>query len=316
MNNLVSEIVREFRWAVSSRLALAIVVAALVFAGWSATTDIGNASSATAQFRQTADAYAAAGQSVQAALDAPLNVRTDGNGQSDIDNPVRYDFEAALAAAGALAPAGSMSTALSLALFIFVPLVSYAMGLFALTSDLKSGSIISRWPQVKQVWVFVASKAVMLCATVVTLGVALSLWALCAGFVTSQMQPLPTDSVPMTATPGLGRGLGLLGVLLLVGIAFSSIGAIVGSLSRERVFSLVVFALGYYLVPIVGTWDVRNLIPGVAGDLLAFYGGFQPRVVGDVNPASSAGALAALAGLLLLGSWLTWVVRDKTPAAL
>ena len=54
-----------------------------------------------------------------------------------------------------------------------------------------------------------------------------------------------------------------------------ALGFLVATLTRERAFSLTVFALAYYLLPILGPWDPRNLVPSVAAPWLVFHGGFS-----------------------------------------
>ncbi|QHC57583.1 hypothetical protein [Rathayibacter sp. VKM Ac-2760] len=313
MTSVLREIRRELRGAVSSRLLLVLLLAGAVFAAWSAVTDCGNAESTAALFMRTAADHTAAGQSVEEALAAPLTVTSLGDGRTEIDNPLRFDFEAAVAASAALDPAGAVSTALSLALVLATPLLGYAVGLFAATTDLRSGSIIVRWPQVRGVRTFLAAKAALLVLAVLTFGGALALCSSLAGLVTAQLRPSVLGDAVREPPADPGRIAALSAAFLLIGVAFAALGFCVATVTRERAFSLTGFALAYYLLPILGPWDPRNLIPSVAAPWLAFHGGFQPRAVGDLGVLPSALSLSA-GPLLLFGVCAAvWTLRDRTP---
>lgn len=193
VSSLCREVRRELRGAVASRLLLVLLLAGAAFAVWSAVTDVGNARSTAALFERTAAEYRSAGHSVEEALAEPVSVTGRGDGRTEIDNPLRYDFEAATAASAALTPLGAVETGLSLAVFLVTPLLGYATGLFAATTDLRGGSIVVRWPQVRRARTFVAAKAALLVTAVLTFGAALVLTAAVAGLVTAQLRPFPVD---------------------------------------------------------------------------------------------------------------------------
>ena len=313
MRSLCGEVRSELRGAVASRLLVVLLLAGAVFAVWSAVTDVGNARSTAALFERTAAEYRSAGHSVEEALAEPVSVTTDEDGRTEIDNPLRYDFEAATAASAALTPLGAVGTGLSLAVFLVTPLLGYATGLFAATTDLRGGSIIVRWPQVRRARTFVAAKAALLVAAVLASGAALVLTAAVAGLVTAQLRPFPVDgSSPPPSTDPAAIG-AVAAAFVLVGVAFAALGFLVATVTRERALSLTVFALGYYLLPILGPGDPRNLVPSVAAPWLVFHGGFQPRAVGDLGVPLSALALGGGALLLLVASATVWSLRDKTP---
>lgn len=315
MKLLLTETRREIRWATNSRLTLFAIAIALAFTTWSAYTDVANSRSATEQFRQTAANFASAGQSVEDALSAPLNVTSNESGQSNIDNPVRFDFENAISAASVLNPAGAIATSLSFALFFFLPVAMYAIGLFAATTDLRNGAIVFRWPEVRRARIFVGAKTLLLAAVTLVISSTLVFGSLLAGLVTSGMSPLHMGLTSFATAPSLLGGVVLYGVAFVVGISYASFGLFVGSLTRERAFSLTVFTLAYFLLPLFGTWDPRNLIPSAAREWLAFHGTFQPQSLGDISPVESVLLLSGATVVLMASTVLIWTVRDRTPAS-
>ncbi|WP_426320424.1 ABC transporter permease subunit [Microbacterium sp. E-13] len=318
MPYLWAETVREWRWVASSRLLLLLVGIALVFAGGSAAADAMNAGSAAEQFANTASTYEANGQSVGEALAAPVHVTPGAGGQSNIDNPVRYDYEAYVAAAAAMSPTGASLTALSAAAFILVPVLAYILGVYVATHDLRSGAIIVRWPATHRAAGIVVGKmlslaamvavvVVVVAATAAVVGIAAPLWRPALGGFEAAVEAAPQ---PEWWTVAL-----LSSVLILVGAAFAAVGLLVASITRERPFTILLFAVPYFLLPLLGVADPRNLVPAAGQPWYLFVGGFQPQVVGPLSVTTAVTTLIVACVVATIGAGILWQVRDKTPRA-
>ncbi len=318
MPYLWAETVREWRWVTSSRLLLLLVGIALAFAGWSAASDAMNAASAAEQFANTASTYEANGQSVGAALAAPLHVTPGPGGQSNIDNPVRYDYEAYVAAAAAMSPTGASLTALSAAAFILVPVLAYILGVYVATHDLRSGAIIVRWSARHGAAGMVVGKILSLAAMVAVVVIVVAASAAVVGIAAPLWRPALRgfDAVVEAAPqPGWWTVPLLSSVLILVGAAFGAFGLVVASITRERPFTILLFAVPYFLLPLLGVGDPRNLVPAAGQAWYLFVGGFQPQVVGTLGAATAAMVLIIAIVVATVGAGILWQVRDKTPRA-
>lgn len=318
MPQLLSETVREWRWVTSSRLLLLLAAVALTFAGWSAASDALNAASAAEQFANTASTYDANGQSVSEALAAPLNVTQSPGGQSDIDNPLRYDYEAYVAAAAAMSPIGASLTALSAAAFVLVPVLAYILGVYVATHDLRSGSVIVRWPAAGGAVGIIVGKVLVIAALLTSVVVVLTATAAVVGIAASQWRPvLPGFGAAVAAAPQPEWwSVALLSsVLILVGAAFGTVGLLVASITRERPFTILLFAVPYFLLPLLGVWDPRNLIPAAGQAWYLFVGGFQPQVVGALSDATAVTVLIVATVVAAVSAGILWRLRDKTPRA-
>lgn len=290
MPYLWAETVREWRWVASSRLLLLLVVIALAFAGWSAASDAMNAASAAEQFANTAATHDA----------------------------LRYDDESYVAAAAAMSPAGASLTALSAAAFVLVPVIAYILGVYTATHDLRSGAIIVRWSakhgaagivvgKILPLAAMVALVVVVVAATAAVVGIAAPLWRPVLRGLDTAVAAAPQ---PEWSTVAL-----LSSVVILVGAAFATVGLLAASVTRERAFTILLFAVPYFLLPLLGVGDPRNLIPAVGQPWYLFVGGFQPQVVGTLSVTTAVTGLIIAAVVATVGAWILWQVRDKTPRA-
>jgi hypothetical protein len=311
MRALWAEVRRELRWAWSSRVILLVAGAAVLFSAWSAVGNIGNASAAAEQYRTTADGYASAGFSVEDALAAPVTVTPGANGGTTIDNPVRYDYDAAIRAAAVLSPVGGAGAILSLAGFVFEPVLLFAVGLVVATHDVRSGSIAMRWPQVRRLRVLLPAKVAALVVISVGFVAALLASASLAG----------AASVAGAGTFRVAEGMPvslveLVGVACGIGALAALLGFAAGSVTRERGFTLVAVALVYFLLPLGGNLDPRNIIAAAGAPWYVFVGGFQPKAIEPLGVAGAVGYGAILALLSLVVSVVVWRMRERLPADL
>jgi hypothetical protein len=310
MRQLLRETVREARWLAGGAHAV-LLLACVVAAVWYVVSSLSFAVVAAEQLASTMTMVEASGQSVPDALAAPADVSTGADGQELIGNPLRYDYEAARRALAQLTGAGALAGSLSLAALIFFPAAGYVLGVHLATHDLRSGAVITRWPQAGAA-AFVGAKllAALGVAAILPCAVALLAWALSGAVAPWRPSLGARDAHP--PLPGADVVVGLLALASLILAVFAMVGLAVGSTTRERTVSVTAFALAFFLVPLLGEWDPRNLLTMAGRGLLFFGGSFQPALLGEAEPAAGIAGLAVLgvAGAACVAP--AWLLRRRT----
>jgi len=264
------------------------------------------------QYSMTAEDYRSAGQSVDESLAAPSSTTATDNGGEIVDNPLRYDFEAAISASGRLSPSGASTNAFSLAAFLLLPVLGFITGVILATHDIRSGSIRVRWPRAGAV-ALLGAKASLLCALMVMVLATVAVTSTVAGTLMSfRLPPLVQSGELPFITPGFTLDILATAALdLLVAAAFGCLGLAIASLLRERTFTITLFVLTYFLLPIVGVSDPRNFIPVAGQDVLNFGGSFQPVATGDAGPSLGITGLALICTVSLLIALTSWKLKPK-----
>jgi hypothetical protein len=305
-----NEVVRESRWVRSSHAITAIVTIGVAFAGWSLVAGITQAQSLSAQFSATLDSYRRLGPSIDEALEAPAGVSVGADGIETIENPLRYDLDAALAAFGRLGPAGQAMDAMSLAVLVLFPVCGFVLGVVLATHDRRSGSIAVRWPRTTP-WSIASAKVLALSGLLAMLALVVAVASAAGGaFVLTSR-----DAIVGTLPVGVDvRGVGTTDVLApIIGVAsgtsFGLLGLAIASATQERTVTISTFSLVYFLAPIVSALDPRNALPLIGTGILQFTGSLRPEPLGSSSPAVGALTLAVLAGVALVGVYAAWARR-------
>jgi hypothetical protein len=305
------EVIREVRWFAHSRAALALILMSAVMALWAAISGATSAVAAVSTFRETLSRYQAHGEDVANALRSPATV-SGGGAEQIIDNPLRHDLDQAVLAFTQLQPAGAMSAALSLGALIAFPVIAFALGVFVATHDLKSGSIIARWPSSGLVR-FAASKPIALIAAMTAMTIVTGLlsvpltWA--AGLLVS------AETADLRAFAATGPDLGQTARIALLAVLGSATGAafglLIGAATRNRSVTIAVFSVAYLLVPLLGPGDPRNLLAQAGATAFYFPGQFHPVPLGGISSLSAAWMLVAIALACTCASALPWAWRAR-----
>jgi hypothetical protein len=310
MGAIWSEVVRESRWARSSRAITAIVMIGVAFAGWSLVAGITQAQSMFAQFSATLDSYRQLGPSIDEALGAPAGVSVGADGSETIENPLRYDLDAALTALGRLGPGGQAMDAMSLAVLVLFPVCGFILGVVLATHDRRSGVIAVRWPRTTP-WAIATAKVVALSGLLAVLALVVAFASAAGGALVLASRDTLVGTLPVTVNV---RGVGTTDLLApIIGVAsgtsFGLLGLAIGSVAQERTVTVSTFSLVFFLAPIVSTLDPRNALPLIGSKVLQFTGSFRPEPLGNDPPAVGALTLAVLATVSLVGVYAAWAGR-------
>lgn len=306
------ELIRELRWFTNARAALWLSLGAVALATWGAASGITSTLGAIAAFHATLSRYLEHGEDIGAALSAPATVENAGEGQL-IENALRFDLDQAALALTQLQPLGAVATALSLCALLAFPVVGFALGIFVATHDVKSGAIVARWPQ-SGAATFSMSKPLAIAMAVAAMTVGITVLAVPLSWIGSAIvAPQAADVEAFeVAGPTAVRVAVIAALAASAGCVAGNLGLLVGSVTRNRTFTIAAFSVTYLLIPILGPADPRNLLAAAGAEWLYFVGQFRPTSVGDVSPLVSWGVLfaAAIACCALTGA--TWRMRART----
>lgn len=314
MRSIARETRREIRWIVSSRLLLALIGSAVVMAAWGALAGASSAIALVAQFEATLRLYNENGEDISAALAAPAGVSGDAS-QQNIGNPLRYDLDQAVQALTQTHGTGAVASTLSLSAFILLPVVGFVVAVYLATHDTASGSIAWRWPETGAGRLAV-SKALALAVTMIALTAATAVVSVVGSWITAPIVAARAEELASFAVPGpdVGRTV-LIGVLAAsAGTTAALLGLLVATITRDRTFTVAAFVLAYFLVPMLGVADPRNMIPLSGEGVFFFVGQFQPEAVGDLHPAVGVAVQGAAALVAVVGVAVTWRVRSRLPS--
>lgn len=313
MRNMWHETRREFRWVISSRLALALIGAAIAIAISGAVAGTTSALSLVAQFEHTLKVFQEHGEDIAKALSTPSQATGSATEQT-ISNPLRYDLDRATKSLTQTTGLGAIASTLSLGTFIFFPLIGFATGIFTATHDTKSGSIAFRWPQ-SGIRGVAATKPLILFGTTTGLVALSAVTSAIASLITGPLAAAKAIALGSFVPPGPSAmqtvTIGVLAVL--IGTVSAWFGLFIGVATRNRTFTLVTFALAYYLLPMLGPWDLRNMIPLAGTDIFYFVGQFTPFALGELDPAIGIGILIGFAVLCAGSAILIWHYRARLP---
>jgi len=296
-------------------MVLVLAGAVLAITGWGAVSGVTSALNLVGQFQATLGDYQENGEDIARALSMPSEVLGPAE-QQTITNPLRYDLDQAVQGLTQVTGIGAVAATLSLSALVFFPLIGFALGLFMGTHDTRSGSIAFRWPQSGHRSIAI-SKPLTLLLTMLLLAVATAALSAVASLFTSPIVAGQADVLlePFTAEgPSLSRTAAILLLSALIGAAFANFGLFVGVLTRSRTIPLTTFTLLYFLVPMLGVADPRNMISLAGNGVFYFVGQFRPQTLGAQELSLGILAMSTLLVLSAAAAAPVWRIRARLPS--
>lgn len=306
MTLMLAETVRELRWLRYSRSAHFLGASIALFAVWSVFSGLQYFNSMSDQFNETLENYRAQGRDIDAALQQDAGVIERLNGARDIANPLRYDFDNLMTARSNFTLLGSVNHMLGTSCLLLLPILFFAIGAFWASHDLESGGISVRITR-EFPYRIAAAKIV---AMVLSSAVSVIGCAVMAVLFTLPVALAGHTDVSFFSIPPVVGGLGSVVLAMLTGILIAVVAAVLGAvvelLLRQRILVIIGVALLYFLTPLFGGLDPRNILASAVLDRVHVYGFFTPMTIGDISSPLSTLAIFAvgvLASLLLVVRW-------------
>jgi len=254
------------------------------------------ASSRLDLFHRTLQESARQGISLNQALSQPVEITHSDQGEM-IHNILRFDYENARIAAGALAPRAAMVNTLQLLSFVIIPAVCVVLGVVVATRDYRYRTIKIRAAReglgslhaAHLIACLVQTMGALLAAMLASaVGAPVAAWAHRrsggGGEVGSTPVAVPWSEVLTT-----------LALTAAVTVFFCAVGVGLGLIFRKALVPALLFVVWNTMCPLLGAWDPRNLWLGIGRRTFTFEGVFTLATGGTVAVFSAACVLTALA---------------------
>lgn len=311
MNTYLRSLRTEIRYQVWGKTLLWVVAVVLIGLGIALTGATSNTGATHERFVSTLAQAEANGVSLADALAHPANTRVQ-DGQTLIDNPLRFDYEQAQSARNAFEPANMVGTGLEMITFVLFPVLFFVYGSVIAVNDAKR-RILKQRVTLEGRWPVLTAKATAL------VGVALACVLLCAGLsliasplIQALFIPPPAGEFPSGVMPGAGAGaLGQIAFSAATATAFGLLGFFVGVATRAVLIPALAAVALLMVAPFAGAYDPRNILSMAGQHVFNFWGGFTPRPLFQVDPALGSMALVIALFIIGAGSAIVWARRSQ-----
>ncbi|GFH35724.1 hypothetical protein [Streptomyces pacificus] len=235
--------------------------------------------------------------------------RAIGRGSDPTDDPLKETWESAGQAVANLHPFQGTVNLLQVLCFVIGPLVFFTYGAIAPTRDTHYKTLkfraVREGPRrlflSQAVTLTAAVTALTAAAFVATLLTSTALHLAVNGRVDTRLLEVPGDLSPADTLPTLA-------MTLTTGVVFALLGMSAALIVRRPLYVLPVFLVGFFLVPILGRFDPRNLLMAIAYPHLEFVGGFIPPAPAPVSELAAAALLTVGTAVVLA---ITYAVHSR-----
>ncbi|WP_424216521.1 hypothetical protein ACN20G_30785 (plasmid) [Streptomyces sp. BI20] len=214
-------------------------------------------------------------------------------GGDPADAPLRATWEFASATVANLHPVQGAVSLLQVLTFVVGPLVFFTYGVIAATRDRRHGTLRLRTVREGPRRLF-ASMAGALAVTVTAVGVAACAVTLVISTALSLAADggIDTSALAVPEDLSVTAPLPVLAALIGSGLFFALLGMSVALVVGRPLIVIPAFLAAFFLVPVLGPFDPRNLLMVLAHPHMEFVGGFAPSPPLAVSPPLAAALLA------------------------
>ncbi|WP_458107193.1 hypothetical protein M1D51_16010 [Arthrobacter sp. R3-55] len=311
MNKYLRSLRTELRyqlWSKAAVLPIGGLAASLVFAFVGSISNV----TATSSRLQTSEAHAAEnGLSLGAAMEQPNNVLIQG-AQRIVDNPLRFDYEAAYFADRAMEGTHAIGTGLEMITFLVVPLLFFIYGCVTAVGDVRRRILKDRivaqgaaaYVAGKLATITLVSVAAVVLSAMLSLGAAPVLRALFLQASSQQFIYSVNDA-------GAGNPIIQIAFASAVAVGFGLLGLFVGIVVRSMLIPCLAAGALLLLLPFAGPYDPRNILTAAAEGVFNYWGGFNPRA--PFPGWTELGVLLSVAAVVLVAlvSTAVWSRMSK-----
>lgn len=277
MNKYLRSLRTELRyqlWSKAVVLPIGGLAASLVFAFPGSISNV----TATSSRLQTSEAHAAEnGVSLRAAMEQPNNVLIQG-AQRIVDNPLRFDYEAAYFADRAMEGTHAIGTGLEMITFLVIPLLFFIYGCGTAVGDVRRRILKDRIVA-QGAAAYVAGKVAVIALVSVAAVVlaALLSWGAAPVLRALFLQGNSHDFIYSVNDAGAGNPVIQIAFASAVAVGFGLLGLFVGLVARSMLIPCLAAGALLLLLPFAGPYDPRNILTAAAEGVFNYWGGFNPR---------------------------------------
>ncbi|MDQ4502559.1 hypothetical protein [Sinomonas sp. ASV322] len=272
-----------------------------------------NVSARIERFLVTRDQTERVGLTLQAAMSAPVNIVREGP-QSFIDNPLRYDYEAAFNALRALEPQFAVGSSLEMATFIFFPMIFFIYGCSLAVADLRHGLLKQRFELENPRAVFIGKMTISVVLPSVSILLATAILSGLAMLIRAFVESGGPETFPyaVTYSPTASNPVMQVAFSALVAVFFCLIGLFVGAASRMLLVPSLACILVLMMVPFAGGGDPRNLMATIGRGVFNYWSGFNPNLPLPADSWLLWTPTVVMMSALGAGSFMVWLLRSKS----
>ncbi|WP_427182067.1 hypothetical protein [Paenibacillus sp. TC-CSREp1] len=267
------------------------------------------ASSSYDLYVRTYNLYKEEGMDVDKMLDMPINISGTGNEQV-VDNPVRLRLEEAATSINHLTINSIVINTLEWMTFVFFPLIFAIYSIFIASYDYKYKTVSIKATLMAPSQL-ITSKILSIYLGVLIVFVVTLITSLITGviFHNQIISEIPEQTLTRFDYAIVPNNL-MLQILfsLLVSLIFASIGFFMGILFKSALLPVILFFVYDFIVPVLGKYDLRNLVSVIAHDIFEFKGRFQ---LFKPTPVSEVTSFTILIIVFALSIFLSYVSFNK-----
>jgi membrane protein len=253
------------------------------------------------------------GQNILAMLQSDLGISTMPDGTKNIENTLRYDYLNLAAAESQISFSGGSSQGLGFSCFIFLAPLFLAVGLAVGRHDLRSNAIALRSMNNGNKDKVLFGKIITIFIMSVTIPL---LIAFLSGSGAKVLGSFIDFSIidPINFTQPYKDFPKLLISAILISFIYGALGLVLGLFFKKIWILFSFLVLMFFILPITGTFDPRNIMAVLIVSHVTIIGFFQPSTLGDITTTFSALFWVCTVSLILTSAWYRWNLMDKRVA--
>ncbi len=308
-NSFLSSVSKELKYQSYSKVLWISLVVALFISTINLYGLKTNIESAYDLYLKTKVVYTEEGVDVEKMLSEPINFTMEGNSQTT-DNPVRYQFNKVADTISLLNGKAIITQTLEWMNFVFFPLIFGLYSINTSTYDYRFGTINIKSVRYKRS-ILITSKLVSSYLGIILIFGLTLMYSYVFGIIMHNQATHMIISEDLARFEYKANNNNLsIQLLFSIGICilFSTIGSFFGFLFKSTITATIVFFTYDLLVPVLGNYDLRNLISVIAHKLFDFNGRFQ---LFNPMPVPTQTAIIILLFFYLIILALSYVLFSK-----
>ena len=313
MQNIARNIMHELRWIYFSKMIWVILVCVITFSTWSIFQQYQYWETMRTYYEHSLAVAEENGQNILAMLQSDLGISTMPDGTKNIENTLRYDYLNLAAAESQISFSGGSSQGLGFSCFIFLAPLFLAVGLAVGRHDLRSNAIALRSMNNGNKDKVLFGKIITIFIMSVTIPL---LIAFLSGSGAKVLGSFIDFSIidPINFTQPYKDFPKLLISAILISFIYGALGLVLGLFFKKIWILFSFLVLMFFILPITGTFDPRNIMAVLIVSHVTIIGFFQPSTLGDITTTFSALFWVCTVSLILTSAWYRWHLMDKRVA--
>jgi len=264
-------------------------------------------------YLRTESEYKNDGIDIDKALKSP--VQTDqkqganGNTIETIDNILRYDYENLTSSIYRIQPNQIVPSSLEWISFIFLPIIFMIYGVYIATYERKYKTL--KIKSIQYDWrYFLITKQISLYISALIILTFSTLFSYIAGrfFYVIITKEIPMEQFQVLNAFADKNLFVQLIITLFITIIFSTLGFSLGIICKGILIPVLIFVAYNFATPILGTYDIRNMIAVLGHQAFNFSGNFKLFTPSDMPTTT---AVLLLIGFILLLTIITYVTFGR-----